>query len=319
MGKTNWLLGWILIGALGLGSAEHAKACAFHGYTPNPTLIDVLLATEQVVIAPPAPSDPSRYIPLETLAGPDVSDIPITVDPATRALLDGKPSSSVLLARDGSYGPWLEIAILDDRYRTFVSQILRRQSELLLGGDKKRLRIFVDRLNDPNPDIRRLALQELDRAPYSALKRLRLPKVQNLRQALETGDDDLMPIRVLLAGLSQDRSFSRILSADLDAAIRQDVPYMGAYATAMIELEGRVAVQDILERHLKGDGLSVVSRERLLQALAIQYKTASGPTRRAISRGVADLLRNSPELGDVAARHFGFQSRWSLKEPEPQR
>lgn len=319
MGKKNWLLGWILSGALGLGLAEGAKACAFHGYTPNPTLIDVLLTTEQVVIARPASPGSNRYKLVETLAGPEVSNIPITVDPATRALLDGKPSSTVLLARDGSYGPWLEIAILDDRYRKFVTGVLQQQSELRLGGDKKRLRLFATLVNDQNPDIRRLALRELDRAPYGDLKRLRLPRIHNLRQDLEAGDRDLMPIRVLLAGLSQDRSFTGFLSAKLDAAIQDEVPYMGAYATAMIELEGRTAVQDILERHLKAEGQSTATREKLLQALAIQYKTAPGPTRRFISRGVADLLRNSPELGDVAARQFGFQSRGSLAAPQPDR
>ncbi|WP_371226166.1 hypothetical protein [Roseovarius sp. 2305UL8-3] len=319
MGKTNRILAWILSGTLSLGTAGAAKACAFHGYTPNPTLIDILLATEQVVIARPAPSDPNRYMPLETLAGPDVQDIPIRMTPTTRALLNGKPSSTVLLARDGSYGPWLEIAILDETYRAFVSQVLHRQSELLLGGDKKRFRLFAELLNDQNPDIRRLALQELDRAPYGALKSLRLPRVQNLRQDLETGDEDLMPIRVLLAGLSKDRSLTPYLSSELDAAIQREVPYMGAYATAMIELEGRAAVQDILDRHLKADGLSATTRERLLQALAIQYKTASGSTRRAIARGVADLLRTSPELGDIAARQFGFQSRSGLAELQPDR
>lgn len=316
MGKTNRFFGWVLSVMLGLATGGGAMACAFHGYNPNPTLIDVLLATEQVVIARPDPSDPNRYMPLETLAGPDVLDIPVRVTPTTRALLKGRPSSTVLLARDGSYGPWLEIAVLDDRYRQFIGKVLRQQSELLSGGDGKRLRLFATLLNDPNPDIRRLELQELDRAPYGDLKGLRLPDIQNLRQDLKNGDGDLMPIRVLLAGLSQDRSLSRFLSSELDAAVQNDVPYMGAYATAVIELEGRGAVQDILERYLKKDGLSEATREKLLQALAIQYKTASGSTRRSIAQGVADLLRDSPELGDVASRQFGFQSRGKLAEPD---
>ena len=299
--------------------AHDANACAFHGYTPNPTLIDILLATEQVVIARPTQSRPNRYMPLETLAGPDVSNIPISVDPSVPPLLDGKPASTVLLARDGLYGPWLEIAVVDERYRKFVTGILEHQPELLLGDDKKRLQLFSTLVNDENPDIRRLALQELDRAPYGDLKRLSLPKIPNLRQDLAQGEQDLMPIRVLLAGLSQDASYARYLASELDAAIQQDVPFMGAYATALIELEGQSAVQDVLQRLEQVDEQSDGVREKLLQALAIQYKTAPVPTRRAISRGVAKLLRASPELEEVAARQFGFRSRGDVSELQPDR
>ena len=319
MSKASWLLGWILCGVLGLGIGDTAKACAFHGYTPNPTLIDVLLATEQVVIARPSTSDPSRYTLVETLAGPDVMDIPIGVAPTTRALLAGKPSATVLLARDEAYGPWLEIAILDDRYRAFLTKVLHRQSELLLGGDKTRLRMFTTLLNDPNPDIRRLALQELDRVPYGELKSARLPKVQNLRQDLASGDAGLTPIRILLAGLSRDRSYAGYLSSELDAAIRNDVPYTGAYATALIELEGKAAVQGLFDRYLTSQTLSASTQERLLQALAIQYKTAPSPVRNLIAREVADASRTSPRLAEAAKRQFGLQSRKSLSEPEPSR
>ncbi len=319
MGNKNRLFGWLLSFALSLGFAQNSGACAFHGYTPNPTLIDILLATEQVVIARPEPSNPSQYTPIETLAGPEVINIPIGVTPATRVLLAGKPSATVLLARDGSYGPWLEIAVLDNRYRKFVSRILRQQSELLLAGGKKRLLLFAALVNDPNPGIRRLALQELDRAPYSDLKSLRLPKIQNLGQDLENGDEDLMPIRVLLAGLSQDRSFTRIMNAKLDAAIQNDVPYLGAYATALIELEGAAAVRKIFDRQLNADNLSADNREKLLQAMAIQYKTAPKPTRNLIARELTEFARISPDFAEAAARQFGFRGHRSQAVQELQR
>lgn len=318
MGKTNGLFGWALSAALCLASAGPGTACAFHGYSPNPTLIDVLLATEQAVIARAPRGGAGHYITVETLAGPDVPEIPLRVAPTTRALLAGRPTATVLLARDGAYGPWLEIAVLDESYRTLLTRVMRQQSDLLLDGDKKRLRLFATLLNDRNPDIRRLALQELDRAPYWDIKAQHLPPVQNLRQDLESGDADLTPIRILLAGLSGDRAYTGYLSAQLDRAIAQDLPYLGAYATALIELEGQAAVRDILAR-AKAEGLSITTRERLLQALAIQYKTAPSATRRDITRGVTDLVRHAPELAEVAMRQFGFQSRRSLAQSGPQR
>lgn len=309
MSKANRFLGWVLCAVLSLVGAGQTVACAFHGYTPSQTLVDILLATEQIAIARLDPSNPDRYLLVETLAGPDVPDLPVKVDPGMRALLAEDPSSTVLLARDGAYGPWMEIAFLDDRYRDFIFRILRRQSELLLGNDRKRLRLFAELLNDPSPDIRRLALQELDRAPYGDLKSLRLPKVQTLRQDLGSSDDALLPIRVLLAGLSRDLSYSPVLSDGLDTAIRQDLPYLGAYATALVELEGQQAVELIFDRYLTSASLSPLAQERLLQAMFIQYKTAPRSTRQLISREVAALLRKSPELEEMAARQFGFQGR----------
>ncbi|MGK7755645.1 MULTISPECIES: hypothetical protein [unclassified Roseovarius] len=299
-------------GLLGLGSAPPVAACAFHGYTPNPTLVDILLATEQVVVARPDSADPTRYATLETLAGPDVADIPLEVGREARKHLSGRPDATVLLARDGAYGPWLELAVLDTRYRALVTGVLKHQSDWAFGRDEDRLDHFAGLVNDPNPDIRDLALRELDRAPYGALQKARLPKVQNLARDLATGERDLAPIRVLLAGLSGDRGFAPGLSADLDAAIRAGTPYMGAYATALIELQGASAVDMLLVRYLRNNSLPIETREKILEGLAIQHKTGSSPTRRAIAVGVADLLRSSPELRGAAERQFGFRTHWSL-------
>ncbi|MEO1139796.1 MAG: hypothetical protein AAFW87_10090 [Pseudomonadota bacterium] len=317
MGLTNRVRGWALGGALSLGLGQAAVACAFHGYVPNPTIIDLLLATEQVVVARLDPNNPRRYSAVETLVGPDVADIPITVTAETQALLTRDPSATVLLARDGAYGAWLDLAILDNRFRSVIDRLVRDQSIWYSGGDAERLAVFAGLVNDPNADLRRLALQELDRAPYSALRKAQVPPVQNLRQDLRKGEPDLMPIRVLLAGLSQDQGFASLLSSDLDTAIRNDVAYMGAYATALIELEGDRAVRDILDRHLKDGSLSVQTREKLLQALAVQHKAAPDQTRRTIAIGVAELLRTSPELGEAAARHFGLRSHWSMRSTRP--
>ena len=49
--------------------APVAWACAFHGYTPRPTLIDILYDSEQVILARPDTSNQSRFQPVEALAG----------------------------------------------------------------------------------------------------------------------------------------------------------------------------------------------------------------------------------------------------------
>jgi len=305
----NSIYGALLSGLFSLGIAGSALSCAFHGYTPNPTLVDLLLATEQAIIAEPDPADPSQYKLVEVLMGPEVAEIPIPVSAATRKALSARSSARVLLARDGAYGPWMELTVLEHRLQSVLVQVAKRQAALLNGGDKDRLALFAKLLNDPSPDVRRLSLQELDRAPYSTLRNMRLPNIQNLKRDLETRDEDLMPIRILLAGLSQDQSFSRYLSQELETAVQSDTPYMGAYATALIELDGPTAVQTILEHYLSDRAQPLERRIKILEVMSIQHKAAPRKARREIARGVASILRQSPDLKEPAASLFGLRVR----------
>lgn len=306
MRRNGSLIAWLLSGALVVSHPTDAAACAFHGYTPDPTLVDVLLATDQVVIARIDATGAQRYDQIEVLNGPSTSDTSILSGAQGDASRDNPNGDQVLIARDGAYGPWIELAMLDDRFRDLTDQILSRKSAWQLGNDKDRLSFFAARLNDQNPDIRRLALQEMDRVDYRALQNAKLPVIQNLRQDLNSGDDDLRPIRILLAGLSRDSSYRALLATKLDTAVQKDLPYLGAFATALIEQGQTEAVQTILDRYLTDKSLTLQTRERLLEALSIQYKVSRGGTRRYIARGVASLLRTAPELKEAAAIQFGF-------------
>lgn len=309
---SNRILAMALSGALSVSATQQALACAFHGYIPNSTLVDLLLETEQVIVARPSAPRSAKYSPVETLMGPNVTNIPIRVAPDMQARHFRNPEGTVLLMRDGSYGPWMEMAFLENGYREIIDHVMRHQSAWLLGRYEGRLRLFSQHLNDPNPDIRRLALREMDRAPYVALKRARIPDIQNLKQELETGQPDLMPIRILLAGLSKDRTYTPVLNDRLDVAVRRDTPYLSAYATALIELNGKSAVEDLTNRYLRTVQTPSDAQERLLQALALQYKSTRGATRRAITREVASLVREQPAYAEMVARQFGPQTSGRL-------
>lgn len=291
-------------GLVGLWTPAHA--CEFHGYTPDPTLVDILLGTEQVVVARPATDDPTRYVMEEALLGPEGIPIPIPVT------VDVGPSETVLLARQEAYGPWLELAVLDDAYRALIDQVIARQSDWLYGGDDERFQMFADLVNHPNPDIRHLALRELDRADYVVLRSLDIPPLSTLRRDVQDVDDDLRPIRILLAGLSGDQRYDDVITDGLTRAVALDLPYLGAYATALIELQGPKAVKTIVDAHFLAGELPYDTYERLLEAFAIKNQTARGMTSRAIEQGVSQVLEASPELAGIAARQFGIRSDWSL-------
>ena len=172
--------------ALAFGTAKTVAACEFHGYIPDPTLVDILLGTEHVVVARPDPVDPSRYKPTEALIGPWDITIPLAVSDDIRKQLSG--DEAVLLAREEAYGPWLELAVIDPDFRAIVDQVMKRQSDWIYGEDAERFQMFAGLVNHPNPDIRELALRELDRADYVVLWGLSIPNVGRLRREIEDVD-----------------------------------------------------------------------------------------------------------------------------------
>ncbi|MEL6313592.1 MAG: hypothetical protein AAFQ60_06035 [Pseudomonadota bacterium] len=298
--------------ALAFGTAKTVAACEFHGYIPDPTLVDILLGTEHVVVARPDPADPSRYKPTEALIGPWDITIPLAVSDDIRMKLSG--DEAVLLAREEAYGPWLELAVMDPDFRAIVDQVMKRQSDWIYGEDAERFQMFAGLVNHPNPDIRELALRELDRADYIVLWGLSIPNVERLRREIEDVDDELRPIRILLAGLSGDQSYVDAIGDGLSRAVDLDLPYLGAYATALIELQGPKAVKAIVDTHFDPAAEPSDTYERLLEAFAIKNQTAKGMTRRAISQGVGQVLQASPELAGAAARQFGIRSDWSIAD-----
>ncbi len=316
MRVLNAMRVWVQAGVVSLGLAASAAACAFHSYTPDPTLVDILMGSEHAVLAQPDPANPDYYTPVAALIGSrDGVVIPDPLDDKTLARLRQDPAATVLFARDGPYGPWLKLAVLDGRYRDVIDTVISRRESWSLGGDEDRFQLFAGLVNDANPDIRRLALLELDRADYSLLRELRMPKVASLRADLEAGDPSLRPIRILLAGLSRDKRLVQIVSDGLDSAARRDVAYLGAYATALVELGGPDSVSYIIERHLAPEALSIATREKIIEALAIHSQTGDTETKRYVRNGLTNLLGEKPELAGAVARQFGFRSDWSMAKP----
>jgi hypothetical protein len=225
-----------------------------------------------------------------------------------RTQLEGDNAATALLVRDGAYGPWTEAALLDTRYRNVIDTVIQNQSAWQLGQDRGRARLFAALVNDTNPDLQRLALQELDRLPYPMLKELRVPPLRTLMQDIVTGDPDQRPIRILLAGLSGDRSFAAPLANALHNAVLQDTAHLGAYVTALIELQGAAAVEAIVAHYLMPGHMTQSVQDKLLDALALQYRAARSATRRSIAREVAALVRRNPAMADRVIAQFGPQT-----------
>lgn len=302
-----------LSGALCNMLASTALACAFHGYTPRPTLIDLLYNSEQIVLARSDPNNAARYLPVEALAGPlDLVELPQQPDKSTRTALAATPSAAMLFARDGAYGPWVQHDIIGPDLRAVVDTALSQQTQWQEANSKPRAQFFARQLAGATPAVRTLALLELDRVDYPTLRSLRIKGLTPRMADIQQGAEKLRPIRILLAGLSREARMAPVLSKGLHSAVTGNRRYIGAYSTAMIELGGAQAVQQLTQRYLATGTVALERRELMIEAFAIQGLYGSRKVKREIKRSLTALLHHNPDMAGPIARQFSRHNNWSL-------
>ena len=297
--------------------AAPSFACAFHGYAPKPTLVDRLLGSEHVVLARQDLESPFRYAAVEALEGSvDSVEIPLLVDTATRNRFARDDDATVLFARDGAYGPWTRLAFVDQDLQPILDDIIDRLPVWELGDDADRFGYFAPLINHTNPTIRTLALNEIDLANYEILRSLPLEiDTGAIAERLNLPNElNLKPIRVLLLGLSKDPDAVPLLKAGLKSSAFGNGPFLGAYATALIESEGTTGIDWIADTFLKDPYLSADSREKLIEAIAIQNTTADPEIQIALTAALEDALIEDTSLAPFVARQFGIRADWTHSE-----
>ncbi|SFL47060.1 hypothetical protein [Shimia aestuarii] len=304
----------VLVTVLGatLAASGVALACGFHGYVPEETAVDRLLASDRVVLARPSAENPFRYEAQTILRGSVTTvDIPHLVDSGTRRMLRSNPDHAVLFARDGANGTWQRVAYLDPGFDAVMDAVLARLDEWRLGGDWERYQFFANLLGHPHPAVAQLALGELDRAPYPVLVGLNLtPDADRLLQGINAPENrGSLPIRVLLLGLSDAKAARAFLRRQFQEGRAPRGVVAGAYGVALIEsvgLDGVTRVASALQA-----SRDPVLRESLMEALAMQAEAGEGPLVDEIRARVGVLLANDPDLALIVARHFGRRADWS--------
>ena len=295
-----------------LATSGVALACGFHGYVPEETAVDRLLASDRVVLARPSAEHPFRYEAQTILRGPasDV-DIPHLVDSGARRRLGANPDHAVLFARDGADGTWHRVAYLDPGFDTVIDAVLARLDDWRLGGDWERYQFFADLLGHPHPAVARLALGELDRAPYPVLVALDMtPDSDRLLQGIHAPENlDSLPIRVLLLGLSDADAARAFLRRQFEDGRAPGGFVAGAYGVALIESAGVDGVARVASALQASN--DPVLRESLLEALAMQAEAGEGSLVDEIRARVGALLADDPGLALIVARHFGRRADWS--------
>ncbi|MVO17595.1 hypothetical protein [Parasedimentitalea huanghaiensis] len=302
-----FLVGGLLVPSLG-------SPCGFHNYTPQPTLVDRLLGSDEIVLARSSPNNPFQFKAYQALAGDlGSSEIPFLVDSNTRRRFALDANTAVLFARDGAYGPWQRLAFVDAELAPVLSSVMEKLPAWELGNDNDRFRYFASLIGHPDDRIHKLALRELDQADYSVLQGLNLTiEPQRLLVRFNAPiETEYKAIRVLLLGLSGDAQLLELLERGVENSTRSEGRYLGAYATALIELAGPDTVTDLAKSYLTNPEISLLSKELLFEAIALHGGSDDLAMETSISKAVNSVLWLDSRLAGAVARQFGSRSNWS--------
>ena len=294
---------------------DTARACAFHSYKPENTVIDWLLKAEHLVTARASQQDDYTYQVAETLRDGE-GPVPITwlADGATRNRLAANPDDALLFAYDVSSEKWRNVAYLSTAFRQVVDDVLTQEQDWGTQFHAARFRFFEDLLDHTDPAIRGLAIAEIDKAPYALLKTMAVkPSADRLLSDLWSPDDyQYQAIRILLLGLTGAPEARAEILAFVDRTADWDwARNLGAYSTALVEIDG-VAGVELLDATLLSDHRQPLDKlEMVVEALAIHHGVGPRAVRDGIARALDRLVRERPQAAPLIARQFGSRNDFS--------
>lgn len=301
-----------------MAATKVAIACSFHTYKPEKTPIDLVIESDHLVIARSDPENPFAYRVVETLrdGGRDVV-ISQLVDSTTRKRLATNPDEGVLFAFGPERAGWRSVAYLTPGYRQVVDSVMSGMARWKAGYDPARLAIFETLQNDPDPTLRELAIREFDNAPYALLRGIDLTvPAQQLIAGLWTQQGyPYQSIRILLLGLSGEDTARGEVYRYIDRIADRDwAKNLGAFATALVELDGTDGLARLEAAILSDPRQPLDKLEQVVEALAIHNGVGTANLRAAIDATLGRLLEARPEAAALIARQFGTRQDWSQAE-----
>lgn len=286
--------------------AGSAVACPVCIDRPEATLADRLLRAEAVIVAREDPSQPFHFAPVSVLKGTvGAAPIPLLLDSATRRRLAIRPETGVLLLRDGD--DWTRAGFADTVWRDTAVTILR-EGPRWSGAPDERFRFFDALLHHADDRVRHLAIDELSRAPYGLIRAMRRPiDGATARRALaDRFEIPWASFYILMLGLS-DRPDDHALIRDRNADIARlgGSRELGAWATALIEIDGAPALGRLAQAWFETPGRDAAALRDVITALAVQGREGDPTLRPTIlaTLGAVPLIR--PDLGGSVAAALG--------------
>ncbi len=310
----------VLSGSVALGSASvalfsSAEACSFHNYVPARTAVDWVLTGRAAVLARPDPENGFSYAVAKVLRGNgEIDPPPFLIDSATRRKLVQNRKDAVLFGVREN-GSWIRVAYVNGDYRRALEDVVANAPEWSKEDyHPDRFGQFVRYLGHPDPELSKLALLEIDRAPYALLSQLKTDvSVSYLTERLRSRDAyAYRPILALLLGLNRSAEAQALVNNYIDRAMDWEwAEHLGPFATALIEQQGENGIAR-LEAFLSDPGQPLEKLESIVEALAIHHGVGSPSIRDKIFNVLTAFAGNRPGGSVLIARQFSQRQNWAF-------
>jgi hypothetical protein len=296
--------------ALGLLAASPALACMVCIEMPRESLADDFASAQVVALMGPAPADPFRYAPVKVLKGQGASTppVPLLLDRQTAAQLAADASLAVLGTWSATEG-WKRRAIVTPEAVTVLLSLQAAD----VSTPEARLAAFGPLQGHPDDVLDQMAQIELATLPYGVLRQLtpRMDRQRFARQMRDLAWRDWQPSLILLMGLSDDPGDRKYLRRAAEVAFGQGASNLGAWATAMIEVDGAAALAWLETEVLSDDTRPAADTRAVALALESHAQRQDIVGERALQM-LRDLGERHPELAGVLARTLLAAEDWSL-------
>ncbi|WP_162932971.1 hypothetical protein [Roseovarius sp. EL26] len=298
-------------------AAGQATACSFHYYVPEQTAVDWLVEGKDVILGRPSAENEFAFATAKVLRGNAPGEpLPYLVDSVLRKKMARNTEDYVLFARQGDE-EWEYVSYVNAAFLSMIEQVEADVSNWDPGYGPKRFAMFAAFLDHSDPTLRRLALREIDKAPYRMLQSidLNIPNDDLLSQLWTRQGYAFQSIRILLLGLSGEDTAREEIYAFFDRSKDWDwATNLGAFATALIELDGVEGVLRLESVLLSGPRQPLDKLEQAIEALAIHNGIATADLRRAIASALSRMVAMRPETASIVVRQFGKRNDWSQGE-----
>ncbi len=298
-----------------LSAATAAGACGFHLVKAEKTPVDWLVDASHLVLARPDPEQPMRYDRGQVLRGGDgIGRLPFLVDSARRRQFDANSEDSMLFAANED-GNWVLVSYADENFRTIMAQVLDKAEDWKGSYGEDRFHTVETLMDHPDPAIRRLALSEIDKAPYAMLREIDhgLPAEQILDDLWTLEGYPYQPVRILLLGISGSEMAREEVHGYMER-VRSWAwsDNLGAFSTALIELDGALGI-DLLEDYFLSDPDQPLDKLDMVVAAVSEHHAYGDPALGGrLTAAIERFLAVRPEALGMAARQFAARSDWSL-------
>ena len=288
---------------------------------PEKTITDQLLHADVVVLARENPEKPFSYIAKKVLKGNLANTaIDLFVNSSIRRRLALYPDQSVVLTFNTVTNKWQSAGYATPAYRTLVDQILAREPVWThLGADsaKSRATFFAPYLAAADPAVSKLAYLEVGQASYDSIRQANafVSTEQIYRFLGNSQYIEWHALYILLLGVEANPAEKEVIRTKMARLAKYDQKLnLSAWATALIEIDGKDAIHRLESDYLGKPGRDPDTVLEVVKALSVHGSRDRPRLRRRIAESYELLIQTYPSLAGWAARDLTAWGDWRFAE-----